>query len=74
MVLTLEQLQDASALLPTDERADLADFFLQTLESQESRDEAWRKECTRRLEELHSGKVAGIPAEEVLAQLRKRYP
>ena len=33
-----------------------------------------REELDRRTEDLHSGRVQGIPADEVLARLRERYP
>jgi putative addiction module component (TIGR02574 family) len=32
---------------------------------------AWRTEVDRRVEEIQSGKVQGIPAEEVSARIRK---
>lgn len=74
MVLSLEQVKDAATRLPFSERAELAQFLLQSLEPQEDGwADAWRDELTRRLEEIRTGQVVGIPAEEVLGRLRERY-
>jgi hypothetical protein len=35
---------------------------------------AWEDELARRVEEIRSGQVVGIPAEDVLKALRERYP
>ncbi len=35
-------------------------------------EKAWDKEVSRRLEEIDSGKVKAIPAEEVFARIQKR--
>jgi putative addiction module component (TIGR02574 family) len=63
-----------SALAPA-QRVELAHFLLESLEPQEEGwAEAWREELVRRLEEIRSGQVVGVPAEEVLQQLSERYP
>ena len=36
-------------------------------------DKAWLKEAQRRLEELRSGKVQGIPADVVFVRARQRF-
>ncbi len=36
-------------------------------------DQIWAVEVQRRLEEIRSGKVQGIPGEQVMAELRRRY-
>jgi putative addiction module component (TIGR02574 family) len=46
--------------------------------SEPDRDEAqvladWKAELRRRIEEIRSGKVAGIPAEEVDRLMREKY-
>lgn len=72
---TLQDLKDASVGLPAAERAELAHFLLSSLEPEEEGwQAAWQAELSRRLEEIRSGTVVGIPAEEVLARLRERYP
>jgi len=40
----------------------------------EAVEEAWLALAQNRFEELRSGKVLGIPAEEVFAELRKEFP
>jgi hypothetical protein len=36
--------------------------------------EAWREEIARRVAEVRSGNAPGRPLDEVLAELRERYP
>ena len=75
MTPTLQDLKNASSSLPAPQRAELAHFLLRSLEPEEGGwAEAWRAELGRRLEEIRSGRVAGVPAEEVLGRLRERYP
>ena len=35
---------------------------------------AWKAELQRRIEEIQSGKVVGIPMEEVFRRSREKYP
>jgi putative addiction module component (TIGR02574 family) len=37
-------------------------------------DPGFKEELNRRLEEIKSGKVKGIPAEEVTRRMREKYP
>jgi putative addiction module component (TIGR02574 family) len=75
MTPTLEDLKNASSSLPAPQRAELAHFLLRSLDPEEDGwPEAWRTELARRLEEIRSGQVVGVPAEEVLGRLRERYP
>jgi putative addiction module component (TIGR02574 family) len=71
MSLTLQELKDASSSLPADERAELAQFLLNSLEEQGEagvRTE-WLALAEKRMVEVRAGKVVGIPAEEVLRNL-----
>jgi putative addiction module component (TIGR02574 family) len=64
---------EAQALrLPPKERARLAQRLIASLDPESDRDaeQAWLEEAERRLDELESGKVAGIPAEQVLEKAR----
>jgi putative addiction module component (TIGR02574 family) len=64
---------EAKALqLPPKERAQLAERLISSLDPESDRDaeQAWIEEAERRLDELESGKVAGIPAEQVLEKAR----
>lgn len=75
MTEAVEQLKSQASILSLSERADLAYFLLSSLEPQEKGiEEAWRREIARRTAEIHDGSAVGRPAEEVLAELRERYP
>ena len=66
-------LKSRLALLSPEDRAELADFLIESLdeEQEEGWEEAWNAELTRRLREIEEGKVAGVPAEQVIANFRK---
>jgi putative addiction module component (TIGR02574 family) len=75
MTEAVEQLKSQVSILSAAERADLAYFLLTSLEPEEEGvEEAWRKEIDRRVAEIRSGQAIGRPIEEVLAELRERYP
>lgn len=69
-----EKLKSELLLLSVEERADLAHFLLHTLDDEEDADAeaAWDAELNRRLEEIKSGKVIGVPADQVLAEFRRK--
>jgi hypothetical protein len=71
MSLTLQELKTASSGLADGERAELAEFLLDTLEEQdeEGRRAEWLALAAKRMAEVRSGKVVGIPADEVLKSL-----
>ena len=63
--------------LPLAERERLLAELIRDLQpgntaSPEEIEAAWDAEIARRLEEIDSGKVTGIPAEEVFARLRTK--
>jgi putative addiction module component (TIGR02574 family) len=71
MPLTLDQLKDAASDLPLPERAELAQFLVQTLDEPEAaavRAE-WLALAQRRMADVKAGKVVGIPADQVLNTL-----
>lgn len=70
----VEKLKSQLARLTEDERADLAYFLLSSLDEAEADSNEFAEVLNRRSEELSSGAVAGIPAEEVLERLRAKYP
>jgi len=75
MAATLQNLKDAAVELLPGERAELARFLLESVEPvEDSWAEAWEKGLDRRYEEMQSGRVKGVPASEVLARMRERYP
>jgi putative addiction module component (TIGR02574 family) len=63
-----------AADLPEKERATLAGLLIESLEGEQDEgvEEAWREEIARRLAELDSGAVKGVPWETVKARLLRR--
>ena len=78
MSKTLTEVTRDAADLPAPERLKLARILLDLSEpATESSDDvqnAWDKEIERRLQELRSGKVKGMPLEEVKAKIEARLP
>ena len=71
--MTLKELYAETRRLPREQAAALMDLLLIDTfsEPDPAVEEAWGREIDRRLAELESGKVKGIPAEEVMAKARK---
>jgi putative addiction module component (TIGR02574 family) len=65
-------LESRALKLPRRERARLAQRLITSLDSEVDVDvdKLWLQEAERRLAELKSGKVAGIPAERVIRKAR----
>jgi putative addiction module component (TIGR02574 family) len=75
MAEAFEQLKSQARALSAPERADLAHFLLTSLEpAEEGVQEAWRAEIDRRVAEIRNGSAVGRSADEVLGDLRERYP
>ena len=68
--------QSELATLPARDRAALAYFLLESLDedADPESEAAWDAELQRRVDDIQQGRVAGVPATEVFAQLRKRFP
>lgn len=75
MPQTLEQIKSEAGNLTPEERAELAQYLLSTLDEESEADvtAAWNAELARRAEKIKSGKAVGIPAEQVFADLRAKY-
>jgi putative addiction module component (TIGR02574 family) len=76
MSTTLQDIKEVAAVLSPKERAELASFLLRSLDEPDEhvdenavRDE-WLAVAERRAAEMASGKVVGIPADEVFKNLR----
>ena len=71
--LTLEQIVEETSQLPADVVAELIDRILLARHGgiDPEIETAWKTEVRRRIEEIDTGKVQGIPAEESLARIRK---
>jgi len=74
MTTTLAELQEQAKQLGAEERAQLACFLLETLESTDSGDvaHAWDVEIAARWAEIERGDVKLTPATEVFADLRRK--
>ncbi len=68
----VRDLESKALNLPPKERARLAERLIASLDAESDADaeQLWLEEAERRLDELESGKVSGIPAEEVFRKAR----
>ena len=78
MKATLEQVTTEALSLPSKDRAVLTRALIQSFDEAPVEDpadveQAWHDEVNRRVEEIKSGRVKGVPAEEVFAKLRAKY-
>ena len=76
MTETARKLKAELLNLTSEDRAELAYFLIRSLEEEPDSgvQGAWEAELERRWQEMESGNVAGVPAEDVFAELRKKYP
>jgi putative addiction module component (TIGR02574 family) len=75
MTEAAERIRSQLAGLSPEDRAELTQFLLALDDGEDPDAEAaLDAELARRAEEIKSGKVVGIPAEQVLAKLREKYP
>lgn len=78
MVRSTDTVEAQLLSLPMADRARLAEVLLASLDADVAQgpsaevEALWRAEGERRLAELRSGKVAGIPAEKVFANVTRR--
>ena len=75
MHMRVEDIADEALALPSEARALLADRLVESLDPAEDGyiHNLWVAEANRRLQELRSGQTTGIPGEEAVARLRKKY-
>jgi putative addiction module component (TIGR02574 family) len=69
---SIEQIAEAALSLPSDARALLADRLVESLDPLTDQDVrgAWASEARQRLEDLRSGKLKAVPAQEAFARAR----
>lgn len=73
MPMTLAEIMTATRDLPAAEREELCTQIAESLDAPLSVEEAvWAETAERRAEELRSGAVKGVPADEVFAKARRR--
>ena len=73
MPMTLDQIVEETRELPGEVVAELIDRIMVARHGgmESSVAEAWKTETDRRIAEIESGKVKGVPLEESLARARK---
>lgn len=71
--MTLQQIMSEARQLPREEISQLFDLLLVESFAQPDPeiDAAWRDETRRRVAEIESGRVQGVPAAQVMAELRQ---
>ncbi len=71
--MTLQQIMSEARRLPREQVSELIDLLLAESFAQPDPEveAAWRQETRRRVEEIETGNVQGIPGEQVMADLRK---
>ena len=70
--LTLEQIIEDTRHWPPEKVGELVGRLTEDLHASDPETEAaWKAEIDRRIEEIQSGEVQGIPGEEVSARIRK---
>ena len=72
MPLTPEQIVEEVLHWPQAQATELLDRLAYTLQPEDpALEEAWKQETRRRIAEIQSGVVRGIPGEEVSAHIRQ---
>ncbi|HEY0257141.1 MAG TPA: addiction module protein [Candidatus Methylacidiphilales bacterium] len=78
-VAAKKEIASKALALPKEARERLAQQLLESLDPPEEKispkewTRLWKAELGKRLEEMESGKVKGIPAKKVMAELRAKY-
>jgi putative addiction module component (TIGR02574 family) len=70
--MSLQEVKTLALELTVQERAELADILLETLDhpTQEEIDQSWVEVITRRVEELRNGTAKTVPGDVALKKLR----
>jgi putative addiction module component (TIGR02574 family) len=70
-----EKLKSDLSRLSVQDRAELAQFLIHSLDDGEDADAeaAWDAELARREQEIRTGRDVGEPVDKVLAELHKKY-
>ena len=72
MALTMEQIIEEARSWPPEKVGELVGRLTEDLHATDLETEAaWKQEIDRRIEEIQSGKVKGVPGEELSARIRK---
>jgi putative addiction module component (TIGR02574 family) len=72
MPITLDQIMEETRHWPPEKVGELVGRLTEDLHASAPETEAaWKAEIARRIEEIQTGKVQGIPGEEVSARIRR---
>ena len=71
MPMTLDQIVEEARHLPTEQVLELVDRLSEGLHLSPGIEESWKAETRRRVADIETGKVQGIPGREVSARIRK---
>jgi len=71
-----EKLKAELAQLAAEDRAELACYLIRSLDEGDDSNvqSAWEAELERRWQDMETGKVTGVPAEDAFAKMRKEFP
>ncbi len=72
MATSIQDVKAAALDLSAEDRAELAQRLLSSLDRDPEVEAAWNEEIRQRVAELEAGTVTTIPAEEVFAKARLR--
>lgn len=72
MSLTLESVTAEALKLTPEERAELIETLIATIEPATRLHPAWEAEIERRLDDLEAGRAETVPADEVFARIEAK--
>ena len=72
--MAVEKVMQEALALPSEDRARVLEALRESLEPDEAWEKAWATEVERRAKDLDEGLSRAVPAEEVFAKLRARFP
>ena len=75
MTIAAARIAEEALALSVQDRADLADRLVQSLDSEGDQfwREQWEREALNRLEEVRSGAVRLVPGRAAMAELRRKF-
>ena len=75
MTATAERLKTELARLAIEERAEIAQFLIESLdeETDEDAEAAFLEELQRRSDDIDAGRARGRPFDEVIEEFRQKY-
>ena len=73
-LMKIKELKAEISDLPVDQRAEIAEWVLQTLNTPDPDvEQAWAREARRRLKAFEEGTTEAMPGEQVHQELREKY-